>query len=251
MLLSLVAAHVNAPDWAELLIKSIRKYTTLEHEIIIIDNGSCDENLQWLRNQATSGQLSLVENKCNAGHGGAMDQGTLLAKGQYICHMDIDSFFQRSEWEIDIIEIYHSDPLIRLIARRGNDKHDKPLGAPIFFYEKEFALKNKIIFKYMPGVLKGSTDTAQAAYWQILDLGYQVKRLGAGEKIYDKEALGDEIWIKGKPTMYHHYYGTRFSENWEPNKHQKVDNLTLESYLKRKANIFNQPDVKEILSYEK
>jgi len=251
MLLSLVAAHVNAPEWAELLIKSIRKYTTSEYEIIIIDNGSCDENLQWLRNQAKLGRLSLIENKCNLGHGGAMDQGTRLAKGKYVCHMDIDSFFQRSRWDIDIMEIYHSDPLIKLIAHRGKDKYNKPLGAPIFFYEKAFALENNIIFTYKPGILKGSTDTAQAAYWQILELGYKVKRLNSGEKIYDKKALCDEIWIKGKPTMYHHYYGTRFSEHYEPNKHQMVDKWTLESYLKRKANIFNQADVKEILSYEK
>ena len=179
-----------------------------------------------------------------------MDQGTELARGRYVCHMDSDSHFQRSGWDKDMISLYHENSLTRLVCKGGPIHIGKPVHPPIFFYERDFILNNKLSFRHLKDVPK-STDTAQAAYWQILDLGYQVKRLGAGEKIYDKEALGDEIWIKGKPTMYHHYYGTRFSENWEPNKHQKVDNLTLESYLKRKANIFNQPDVKEILSYEK
>jgi len=252
-LLSIVTAHVNTPDWAELLIKSIRKFTVSEYEIIVIDNGSSDENLTWLRNEALLSKIRLYENKYNAGHGGAIDQGTRLACGKYICHMDIDSFFQRSGWDSDIMEIYHSDPLIRLVAVRGWDKppYSKPLGAPIFFYERQFVLENAVIFKYLPGVLKGSTDSAQAAYWKILDLGFKVERFGPGEKIYDKEALGDEIWIKGKPTIYHHYYGSRFSELWEPNKHQIVDGRTLEDHLKRKANIFSQADVRRILNEEK
>jgi hypothetical protein len=250
--LSLVAAHVNAPDWAELFIKSVRKFTASEYEIIIIDNGSCDKNLEWLRNEAKARRIQLIENGRNLGHGGAIDQGTRLAKGHYVCHMDIDSFFQRRAWDVDIIEIYHSDPLIRLIAVRGWEQppYFKPLGAPIFFYEKEFALQNKIIFNHMPGTIKGSTGPAQWAYWQILELGYKVERIGMGEKIYDKEALGDEFWIKGQPTIYHHWYGTRFSEHWEPKKHQSVDGKSLESYLKRKENIFNQPLVKEILNGE-
>ncbi len=250
--LSITAAHVNAPRWAELLIKSIRKFTVTEHEVIILDNGSSDENLVWLRGEAEAGRIKLIENKRNLGHGGAADQGTDLARGQYVCHMDIDSFFQRSGWERDVLDIYLSDPMNRMVAKRGGKLalDCRPFGAPIFFYERDFVLRNNVIFAYMPGILKGSTDSFQAAYWHILDLGYKVVLLPAGEKIYDPNVLGDEIWIKDKPTMYHHYYGTRFSECYAPNKHASVDGKSLEWHLKRTENIFNQPDVKAILSGE-
>ena len=255
-MISIVTATINTPKWAELLIKSIRKFTTIEHEIIVIDNASSAINLIWLREQK---DIRLVENKENNFHGGAMDQGTELALGRYVCFMDADSHFQRHGWDKDMLEIYHSDSLIRLIAKGGPIDMGKPLHPPMFFYEKEFILKNKLSFRYMPGIPK-STDTAQKVYWDILDLGYKVKIISRFVHIYDQKVGGDEIWINGKPTMYHHHCGSRLQElrssddPLPPRKPNRGawggwigDEEERKKYLERTALLFEQPLVKEIM----
>ena len=49
--MSVVAASVDSPEWTELLVKSIRKFTQVSYEIIIVDNGSLPENLKWVLQQ--------------------------------------------------------------------------------------------------------------------------------------------------------------------------------------------------------
>ena len=75
--LSIITANIDSPEWAELLIKSIRKFTFIEYEIIIIDNGSLPKNLKWLEKQK---DISLIKLSSNIGHGNAMDLGTLISK---------------------------------------------------------------------------------------------------------------------------------------------------------------------------
>lgn len=248
-LLSVTTAHVNAPRWAELLIKSVRRFTSVPHEVIVVDNGSVSANLRWLRDEALAGRIRLIENGSNRGHGGAADQGTELALGRYVCHMDIDSFFQRDGWAEDVMALYHHDPKTRIIAKRGGAQRvdARPFGAPIFFYERDWANDNGIKFAYAKG-LKGATDSFQAAYWRVADLGYKCLLLNTGEKIYDPTVLGDEIWINGKPTIYHHFYGSRFGDERARTLRQSVDGKSLAWHVKRTEAIFNQPDVKAILA---
>ena len=236
--LTIVSANVNSPEWGELLVKSIMKYSSVTTEIIIIDNHSLESNLEWFKSQKA---VTLVKLPVNIGHGNAMDLGTLLAKSNYICVLDIDSFIQRKGWETDLIDIYRSDDKIKLIGVRGPEH--KPLHPPLFFYEKKFIIENNIFFRYFP---RQSTDTAQKAYWDILNLGFKVHRLEKGTKIWH-DCMGDEIYIKDKQTIYHHWYGTRFNENNPDMKKDKLDGYSLEQHIKEKEKLFSKPEVKEIL----
>jgi len=235
---SIISASVDSPEWSELFVKSIRKFTTnVEHEIIIIDNGSTVQNLYWMKNQA---DIRLVELNTNYGHGFAIDKGTMLAKNHYVCALDIDSHVQREGWMEDLIEMYEESSETRFIGCKGPDH--KPLKPPLFFYEKRFIMDNNLSFIHVPGV---SSDTAQKLYHDILDLGFSVQRFVPGYKIYD--CSGDEFWIKDKATIFHSWYGTRFCENRPDRKKEDVDGYRIEKYLENKAKIFNQPLVKEIL----
>jgi hypothetical protein len=121
----------------------------------------------------------------------------------------------------------------------------KPLHPPLFFFERRFIRKHNLSFAYRPELDPRSTDTAQRIYWQILDLGYKINRLEKGKKIYP-DCIGDEIWIGDKPTIYHHWYGTRFRENTD-NPQPELDGYVLREHLENKARVFAQPLVREIL----
>ncbi len=239
--LSIISVSVNSPEWAELLVKSIRHFTrSFSYEIIIVDNGSLDKNLEWLRQQK---DVVLLEMKQNRGHGGAMDIGTAIAKSRYVCVLDIDAHIQRPGWEFDLFKMYNETPNTRLIGCYGPEH--KPLHPPLFFYERDFILRNGIHFKYIPGEVH-ATDTAQKAYWDIKDLGYEVLRLQKGRKFY--ACSGDQIWINDKATIFHHWYGVRFQENNPGHTKSELDGYTLERYLENKNKLFNESLVKEILS---
>jgi len=235
--LSIVSANIDSPEWAKLLVKSVVKFSSILSEIIIIDNASLESNLKWLEAQYI---VKLIKLPKNIGHGGAMDLGTQIAKSKYIVFLDIDSHVQRIGWDLDLIKLYDSDEKIKLIGVIGPEH--KPLHPPLFFYEKEFVLENNISFKYLPRL---STDTAQKAYWDIINLGFKVERLQKGEKIYN--CIGDEIHLYDKSTIYHHWYGTRFNENNPEKKKERLDGYTLEEHLKNKRQLFKHPKVKEIL----
>lgn len=240
--LTIISISIDSPMWAELLVKSIRKFTTLDYELIIIDNGSLPENLAWLRRQP---DVRLVEIGKNLGHGPAMDVGTQLAKSAFVCVLDIDSHVMREGWETDLFNLYRSDPKIRMIGKRGPDH--KPLHPPLFFFERSFILSNGISFKHVPGV---STDTAQKSYWDILALGYKVERLEGGPReflrVY-RYCGGQEINLYDKPTFFHAWRGTRYNEHNPMKRKAVLDGVTIEEYLEEKEKLFSHPVVKEIL----
>jgi glycosyltransferase involved in cell wall biosynthesis len=245
LLISIISANVDSPEWAELLVKSVRKYATLPNEIIIIDNGSVGEgNMPALTDMAKRGWIKLVRNGHNAGHGGAMDQATRIAAGKYVCFTDIDSHFQREGWDVDLVALYESDPMIRMIGVIGPEH--KPYHPPLFFYEPKFILENHLTFRYMPGV-EGSTDTAQKVYWDIIALGYRSERLEKGPKLYPG-TIGDEIMLAGKGTIYHMWNGTRFLENRKGGAKAFLDGIPLSAHLAEKAKLFAVPQVREILT---
>lgn len=217
-------------------------FTKIEHEIIIIDNGSLPANLAWLREQR---DIILVENSENRGHGTAIDQVVNVASGQYVCILDIDAHVQRDGWADDLIALYYADPFTRLIGCLGPDH--KPLHPPLFFFERDFIRERHLSFAYCPEKDARSTDTAQLIYWQILDLGYKVERLEKGPKVYT-DCIGDEIWIGNKPTIYHHWYGTRFREHTD-NPALELDGYSLNDHMENKVRLFTQPAVREILGH--
>jgi len=206
-----------------------------------VDSGSLEDNLKWIKYQKN---ITLYEAKENLGHGGAMDKGTELAKTKYICFLDVDSHVMRPGWDKELMTFYENMPRVKLIGCIGPEH--KPLHPPLFFYERDFMLNNRLSFRYIPNHPK-STDTAQKVYWDILDMGFKVIRLEKGEKEYG--CIGDEIHFGGQSIIYHHWYGTRFCENNPQKKKERLDGFTLEAYLESKKQLFEQSRVKEILAY--
>lgn len=235
--LSIVTVNIDSPEWAKLLIMSIRKFTSVDYEIILIDNNSLFKNMIWLEAQS---DVKIWKNKSNLGHGAGIDIGTTMAESKHVCILDIDSHIMRRGWETDLFKLYDKDPDTKMIGCVG--PLHKPLHPPLFFYEKDFILKNGISFKHVPPL---STDTAQKSYWDILGLGFKVHRLVKGKKRYN--CIGDEIEIAGKPTIYHHWYGTRFNENNPLTKKLELDGVSIHDYFKTKDELFSQSLVENIL----
>jgi glycosyltransferase involved in cell wall biosynthesis len=236
--ISIVTVSFNCRDWIELLVKSVRKFTAVPHELLVVDNGSLDESGLWLAAQPDVRLFPLTH---NIGHGSGLDYGIARAKYKYALVLDADAHLQREGWEADFLSLYESNPQTRLIAAGGGSREidaNKPIHACFQFFEREFFLDNKMSF------VPGQYDVGRKNYYDVINLGFDVERIFAGAKYYP-DAYGDEYYLAGKPTIYHMWYSSRMSRIPDGGK---VDNYLKSDYEKNKAHIFSRDFVRGILS---
>ena len=87
-LLSAVLISWNRKELLEQAINSLLDQHYPQLEIIVVDNGSTDGSVEWLRAQT---QVRLIENTRNVGASAARNQGTRFAGGEYVIYMDSDA----------------------------------------------------------------------------------------------------------------------------------------------------------------
>ena len=90
-LISILIPTYNVGAWIDEAIKSIIEQTYKKIEIIIIDDYSTDNTREKIQNLArTDSRIKIIYNKENQKIVKSLNQGLLLAKGQYIARFDGD-----------------------------------------------------------------------------------------------------------------------------------------------------------------
>jgi len=93
MKLSIVILNWNSRHFLERCLQAIYSNITLENaEIIIVDNGSKDGSVEFLKGNYS--EIKLIVNTTNKGVGPARNQGMRYAKGEYILILDVDTIVQ-------------------------------------------------------------------------------------------------------------------------------------------------------------
>lgn len=87
-LTSIVILSFNQVEFTRNCLDSIRKYTTTPYEIIIIDNNSNQETINYLEEQK---DIILIKNSENKGFAGGCNQGIEIAHGDYILLINNDT----------------------------------------------------------------------------------------------------------------------------------------------------------------
>jgi len=247
-LISIIAVNFNSPPWIELCVKSIRRFTAVPYELIVVDNHDDVEALEWLRAQS---DIRLIENPEGVNSpGGAMDQATQAARGRYVCYIDSDAHFQRAGWEREVLALYNKDPLTRLVCMGYKPLHPlRPVEPPLFFYERDFFVEHGLTFRH-DKVHPLGTDTAQKTYWDVLELGYKVELFQPGPLVYGPIIRGDEIWLGGEPTIYHFRCGSRLryaNGEWKWQAYYRPSKESEDEHIARAKALFQVPLVQSIL----
>lgn len=98
-------------------IYNIRQYTDKSYELIVVDNGSKKETVDWLKKQD---DIKLILNKTNRGVARGRNQGMKIAKGEYICLLDNDIFVEQG-WDHKLAGILEFMPQAGIVGVNGAD----------------------------------------------------------------------------------------------------------------------------------
>ena len=109
----------------------LRRLTDEPYELIVVDNGSTDGTVPFLRTQS---DIHLIANPTNLGFSAGVNQGMAFARGKQILLLNNDVVVTTG-WLRRLLEALHSDPSIGIVGPMTNYPVSGPQSTPIPYSE--------------------------------------------------------------------------------------------------------------------
>ncbi len=120
-LVSIIILTWNQLQYTNACLASIARHTPEPYEIIVVDNGSTDGSVAWLRQQAAGdGRIRLIENTGNRGFAAGCNQGLSVARGEYLLLLNNDVVVT-PEWLPGLLACHAADPQAGLVGPLTNN----------------------------------------------------------------------------------------------------------------------------------
>lgn len=119
-LISVIMLNWNGLDDTKTCIKTLRKNTYPNFEIIIVDNGSEDGSKEWLKQQE---DIILVDLPKNFGVTGGHNKGYEVAKGEYIANLNNDTVVD-TDWLWSLYRPMQADDKIAVVGGKAYEWDD-------------------------------------------------------------------------------------------------------------------------------
>ena len=102
---------------SKICIPTLLKSSYRHWELIVVDNGSNDDTVKWLKElkELYSQQnipLEIITNSTNVGCSTARNQGAAIAKGDYFIFLDNDVAIRTVKWMEKLLECFNKNPKI-------------------------------------------------------------------------------------------------------------------------------------------
>jgi GT2 family glycosyltransferase len=115
-LVSVVIPNLNRRDLLECSLNSLWKQTYRNFEVVVVDNGSTDSSVEFLRSVAHD-RLKVVELPANLGFAGGCNAGISRAAGTYIATLNNDAEADAS-WLEELVAGMDSSPTVGMCASK-------------------------------------------------------------------------------------------------------------------------------------
>jgi cellulose synthase/poly-beta-1,6-N-acetylglucosamine synthase-like glycosyltransferase len=100
-------------DFTRLCLRSIRKFTNYPYEVIVVDNSSNDESVEYLRSLKW---IRLIERPLQSNqpqgsfdHASALDLGLADCNTEFFVAMHSDTFVKKHDWLAELISYFNDD----------------------------------------------------------------------------------------------------------------------------------------------
>ena len=119
-LATIVMLSWNAVQYTKVAMQSIRSQTKHPYEIVIVDNGSREETLEYLRTIEGDEDVSIIYNKENKGFAHGCNQGIAAARGDFVVLLNNDVAVTEG-WLGNLIGAFDRIPGLGVAAPRSNN----------------------------------------------------------------------------------------------------------------------------------
>lgn len=120
-LVSIVILTFNQLDYTMECLAALELHTPEPHEVILVDNGSRDDTVQWFESQAAAKpNYRLINNGENRGFAAGCNQGMAVARGDYLLLLNNDVVVT-PEWLTGLLECHRADPLTGIVGPLTNN----------------------------------------------------------------------------------------------------------------------------------
>lgn len=136
-MISLIVPIYNAAPYIKDCLDDIKNQTSTDFEVILIDDGSTDETWRIIQEQIQGNNQFKAFHKENEGVSSARNYGLKVAKGDYICWMDVDDHITEnyiSDLYFSLTENPDADLIIQSFNRIENRRCKSVSGVRIGFY---------------------------------------------------------------------------------------------------------------------
>lgn len=103
--LSIIIPHYRTEQYIKLCLRSLRKYSKSNLEVIVVDNGSDDGSIDYLN---TVSWINLVVNPTRSlgsrAHAEGLDLGVKRATGEWLCFFHSDTIVLKPGWDDYLIQ---------------------------------------------------------------------------------------------------------------------------------------------------
>ncbi|MEE8479562.1 MAG: glycosyltransferase family 2 protein [Candidatus Neomarinimicrobiota bacterium] len=123
-LVSIIIPHWNGIDIITECLESLQKVTYPNLEVIIVDNNSSDDSVNYIRKIFP--KVIIFENKQNEGYAGGCNRGSEIAKGEYILFLNNDTV-QQPNWIEPLVSLLKENPRIAAVQPKLLNYYQKNL----------------------------------------------------------------------------------------------------------------------------
>lgn len=203
---TVIIPNYNGLSYMEMCLASLEKQTSREFEILIVDNGSTDGSVEWLKER----EIPTIFLKENTGFSGAVNVGIRSANTPFVILLnnDIETdpryveqllyAIQRSKKIFSVsakmIQLYHKDlmddagdlyTLLGWAVQRGVGQSSSGYQRPVRVFSAcaGAGIYRKSVFDEI-----GYFDEMHFAYLEDLDVGYRAKIMGY-DNVYCPKAV--------------------------------------------------------------
>jgi GT2 family glycosyltransferase len=138
---SIIIATWNALRYFDLAIKSIKKYTPNDYELVVIDNGSKPDMVDYIKSLGCKS----VFNSTNLGPGAAFNQGIKVSDGEYICLFNSDAEVQDSNWLNHLLITLNSDSSVGIVGPTCDNVSSEQVNHNLWGKEDYFIPKGHVM----------------------------------------------------------------------------------------------------------
>src|SRR5512142_2550117 len=110
--------YADGLEVLKVCLESIRDSADLPYDLLVFDNGSCEEARQYLLDEHQAGRIQfLVFSEKNLGKGGAWNMILAGSPGEIIAYTDSDAYFYKG-WLSRSVQLLETFPNVGMVTAR-------------------------------------------------------------------------------------------------------------------------------------